>query len=150
MRLLPISLLAAAVLLATAPAAEAGWTVGWKQASAAAATAHRPILADFTGSDWCSWCMRLKREVFDTPEFAAWAKDSAVLLEVDFPEQKSIPAAQQQENQELAERYGVRGFPTVMILAADGSVLGRLGYMPGGAPAWIAAAERIIAQGAKR
>lgn len=133
-------------LLPTLAAVEPTWTTGWKDASAQAAAAKRPILADFTGSDWCGWCIKLKREVFATPEFAAWAGTSAVLLEVDFPRAKPLAAEQQRENHALAEKYGIEGFPTILILAADGREIGRLGYQAGGAKAWIAAAEQIIAK----
>lgn len=86
-------------------------------------------------------------EVFTTPEFAAWAGRSVVLLEVDFPRSKPLAADLQRDNQAMAEKYGIEGFPTILILAADGRELGRLGYQPGGAKAWIAAAEQIMAKG---
>lgn len=134
-------------LLPTLSAVESTWTTGWKAAAAAATDAKRPILADFTGSDWCGWCVKLKREVFATPEFAAWAGNAVVLLEVDFPRAKPLAAEQQRENQGLAEKYSIEGFPTILILAADGREIGRLGYQEGGPKAWIAAAEQIIAKG---
>ena len=134
-------------LLPSLVAVESTWTTGWKDAAAQAATAKRPILADFTGSDWCGWGMKLKREVFTTPEFAEWAGRSVVLLEVDFPRSKPLAADLQRDNQAMAEKYDIEGFPTILILAADGRELGRLGYLPGGAKAWIAAAEQIMAKG---
>lgn len=134
-----------ASLIACAGAAESTWTTSVKEATTQAAASERPILANFTGSDWCGWCIKLDREVFSTPEFAEWAERSAVLMKVDFPRQKPMSADQQRDNQALAEKYGVEGFPTVVFLSADGKELGRLGYRPGGAKAWIAAAEQIIA-----
>lgn len=147
MRSLLLALGLSAFLPTFAAAVESTWTTGWKDAAAQATAAKRPILADFTGSDWCGWCMKLKREVFTTPEFAAWAGRSVVLLEVDFPRAKPLPAEQQRDNQALVEKYNVEGFPTILILAADGREIGRLGYQAGGAKAWIAAAEQIIAKG---
>lgn len=135
-------------LLIATLAAAADWTVGWKAASEQAAKAKTPILADFTGSDWCGWCVKLKKEVFNTPEFAAWAKDKVVLLEVDFPQNKPQSAAEKKENQALAEKYSIEGFPTILILDASGKQLGKLGYMEGGPKAWTAAADAILA-GAK-
>ncbi len=126
-------------------AAAADWTVGWKAASEQAAKNKRPILADFTGSDWCKWCVKLKAEVFNTPEFAAWAKDKVVLLEVDFPRKSALAMTQQEENQSLADKYRIEGFPTILILSAEGKELGRLGYKAGGPKAWIEAAEKLIA-----
>lgn len=133
-------------LTAAACACAADWTVGWKAAADQAAAAKKPILADFTGSDWCGWCVKLKKEVFDTPEFAAWAKGKVVLLEIDFPRGKEQTAAVKQENRALAEKYAIEGFPTILVLDASGAELGRLGYQEGGPKAWIAAAEAIIAK----
>lgn len=128
-----------------AAATAADWTVGWSTATTQATQTHRPILLDFTGSDWCSWCQRLGREVFDTPAFATWAAQHVVLQTVDFPQGTALPPAQARENAQLAERYHVEGFPTIVLVDAAGTELGRLGYQPGGASAWIAAADRILA-----
>jgi thiol-disulfide isomerase/thioredoxin len=126
-------------------AAAADWTVGWKNAAEAAAKANKPILANFTGSDWCSWCIKLEDEVFSTPEFAAWAKDRVVLLKVDFPNQTTLAPDLANGNQALAEKYKVDGFPTIVLLSATGTELGRLGYKEGGPKPWIAAADKILA-----
>ena len=126
-------------------AAAADWTVGWKTAADAAAKAKKPILADFTGSDWCGWCIKLKQEVFNTPEFAAWAKNKVVLLEVDFPRKTKLAGTQQQENDGLAEKYKIEGFPTILILSPEGKELGRLGYEKGGPQVWTALADDILA-----
>jgi protein disulfide-isomerase len=141
-----------AIVCAVCPlaAAEASWITGWKTASTKAAADKRLILADFTGSDWCGWCMKLKREVFTTPEFAAWAARSVTLLEVDFPKGKPLVVDQQRENQALADKHNIQGFPTILILTPEGREVGRLGYKAGGAQAWIAAVEQIIAQGQPR
>lgn len=138
------TLAAAADANAAAKGTAATWTVGWKAAAAAATKAKQPILADFTGSDWCSWCIKLKKEVFSTPEFAAWATGKVVLMEVDFPQQGKLSDAQQKENQAMAEKYHIEGFPTVLILSPEGKELGRLGYKQGGAQAWTAAAQAIL------
>ncbi len=126
-------------------AAAADWTVGWKQAAEAAAKANKPILANFTGSDWCSWCIKLEDEVFSTPEFAAWAKEKFILLKVDFPNQTALPADLAKDNQALAEKYEILGFPTVILLSANGTEIGRLGYEAGGPKLWIDAADKILA-----
>jgi len=146
MRSLLLALGLSVVVPSLATAADSTWISGWKDAAAQASSTKRPILADFTGSDWCVWCIKLKHEVFDTPEFAAWAKRSVVLMVVDFPQTRTLPDQQKQENQGLAERYQVDGLPTVLLLAANGTEIGRLGYQDGGPKAWIAAAEAIIAK----
>jgi len=120
---------------------EAAWVTDFDQAKAAAAKEHKLILADFTGSDWCVWCVRLKDEVFDTPEFEKWAKKNVVLLELDFPRSKKLPAELKEQNQRLAKEFGIRGYPTVLFLDAEGKKVGRLGYAEGGPGNWIKLAE---------
>ena len=117
------------------------WRTDFERAKQEAAVLGRPILADFTGSDWCSWCIKLKREVFDTAAFAAWASENVVLLEVDFPQRSELPPALEKQNHQLAQRYGVNGYPTIVFLDAGGEVLARYGYDEGGPEAWISVAE---------
>lgn len=113
-------------------------------AQALAGKTGKVVLMDFTGSDWCGWCVKLKNEVFDTPEFTAWAKDKVVLLEVDFPRKKEQSAEAKKANRELAEIYKIEGYPTIIIADAAGKELGRLGYQQGGPAAWTAAADKFI------
>ena len=113
------------------------WLIKYDEAIAEAKKSGRPILADFTGSDWCGWCIRLHNEVFDTKEFKAWAAENVVLLELDFPQAKAQDPAVKAKNQELAKAHGVEGYPTILILTADGKKIGELGYMQGGPKVWI-------------
>src|SRR6516162_10502931 len=66
----------------------AGWTDSFETATNQAAKEGKDILVDFTGSDWCVWCRRLRSEVFDQPAFVAGVKDRFVLLEADYPTPK--------------------------------------------------------------
>lgn len=127
----------------------AKWTHDFEEAQRIAKREDKPILANFTGSDWCGWCMRLAREVFKTSTFARWATDNVVLLEVDFP-RRSQSAALKKKNRKLQARYRVRGFPTVLFLDADGRVLGRSGYRSGGASAWVSDAETQLRSTTRR
>lgn len=138
--------LALAACLVAADGAKAGptWHTDLAAATALAAKEKKPLLVDFTGSDWCGWCIKLKKEVFDTPEFAAWAKDKVVLVEIDFPRQKAQADAVKQANIALAQKHGVEGFPTIVLLDAAGKELGRLGYQKGGPQAWTAAADKLL------
>lgn len=140
--------LAVAVLISGSPALAAGdmWIDNFEQAKAEAKKENKLILADFTGSDWCGWCIKLDEEVFSKKEFKDYVKDKFVLLELDFPRQKKIPAAIKEQNDKLAKEYGVRGFPTVLVLDADGKVVEQLGYMPGGPSAFIKALEAAEAK----
>lgn len=98
---------------------------------------------DFTGSDWCGWCIKLNREVFSKPEFKDYATKNLVLLEVDFPRGKVLPDSVKRQNQELANEYQIQGFPTVVVLDGEGRKVGELGYMEGGASAFIAELEKF-------
>ena len=141
-----ITLAAAAVLTLAASAfaeAKPGWLTDIKQAREQAKTARKLILVDFTGSDWCGWCIKLDREVFSKPEFKEYADKNLVLLEVDFPKRKELTAVQKAHNIELAEEYGVQGFPTIIVLNGDGKKVGELGYMPGGPSAFLAELDKL-------
>lgn len=118
-----------------APRVDCRWLEDIEEAKRLSKSTGKPILASFSGSDWCGWCIRLNREVFSTSSFATWARDNVILLDVDFP-RRGLSAAQKKKNRALQERYGVRGFPTVLFLNADGKVLARSGYREGGASAW--------------
>ena len=115
---------------------------GWMEKHADAISASKksglPILVNFTGSDWCGWCIKLHKEVFATKEFKEWAATNVVLLELDFPSKKAQDAAIKARNQELAKQYDIQGYPTILILDATGKKLGELGYVAGGPTVWIA------------
>jgi protein disulfide-isomerase len=132
-----LALVTSLVLGVSAHAAE-GWLTKYDDAIAESKKSGRPILADFTGSDWCGWCIKLKQEVFDTKEFKEWAAQNVVLLELDFPRKKEQDPAIKAKNRELAQTHGVQGYPTILILNADGKKIGELGYMEGGPKTWIA------------
>lgn len=143
----PVLTLALLLTLAVPAAAGDGWLTDYEQAKQRAKAEKKVILADFTGSDWCHWCKVLQKEVFDTPEFKAWAKTSLVLLEVDFPAKKQQAAALKQQNEWLRKRHKIEGYPTIVFLTADGKELGRHGYEKGGPAPWIKTAKAIIARG---
>lgn len=113
------------------------WLTSFEEAKRAAAERKLPILADFSGSDWCGWCIKLDREVFSTSEFKEYARDNLVLLLVDFPSGKEQPEELKNRNRALAEKYEVEGFPTVLLLDPDGKVMARTGYRQGGAAKYV-------------
>ena len=133
---------------AVSPAEEAAiarldWLTDFDTAQARSRAESKPLLLDFTGSDWCPPCMRLRKEVFSKPEFADYAAKNLVLLEVDFPKRKTLPPAQQAANDALARQFGVEGFPTILVLSPSGKHLGQLGSASGGTTAFIAELERL-------
>ena len=129
------------------PAAEATWLTNFETAQVRARSEKKLLLIEFTGSDWCPPCIMLGRQVFSQPEFKDYAAQHLVLLEVDFPRRKELSAEQKAANQALAERFGIYGFPTVIILDPNGEKIGELGYMPGGPKAFIAAVEKLRTEG---
>ncbi len=121
-----------------------GFIDDFARAKVEAAALSQPILALFTGSDWCPWCVKLHDEVFDKSEFKAFAADNLVLFIADFPRGKKLSDDLQKQNRALAETYGVRGFPTVLLLGADGKVLAQTGYQEGGAAAYVASLKELL------
>lgn len=113
------------------------WMTNFELAQSQAKINNKPILLSFSGSDWCGWCIKLDKEVFDTQEFKDWAKDNLILVNLDFPRNKSIPADEKAQNEKLYETFDIEGFPTVILLNSDGKVIGRTGYQTGGAAEYI-------------
>ena len=112
---------------------------------------EKPLFLFFTGSDWCGWCKKLVREVFETQEFKTWAVKNAVLVELDFPKRTPISEDLRKQNRELAQMFGVRGYPTGWFVTPElknGQVtfnnLGSQGYVRGGPGAWITGAKQIL------
>lgn len=143
-RIRTFAILAGLAAVTVGLAAPAKWLTNWDEAVKQSKKTGRPILADFTGSDWCGWCIRLNREVFSKPEFTKWATGKVILLKLDFPRQRRLPVAEQRQNARLARQYRVEGFPTILFLNHKGTVLGQSGYMEGGPKVWIAEADRML------
>ena len=134
--------IASVMVMMVAPVMAENWHTSWKDAAAESKKTGKPILADFTGSDWCGWCIKLKKEVFSTPEFQAWAAKKVVLLEVDFPRKTQLDAKTKTQNDGLAQKYGIQGFPTIVFANAKGEQLGTAGYEEGGPANWTKLAEQ--------
>ena len=126
------SALALLALTATAALAAGGWDDDYDKALAKAKAEKKMVLLDFTGSDWCPWCIKLDGEVFSKADFKSYAKDNLVLVEVDFPNGKRQTKKLKQQNDKLKEEFGVKGFPTVIVLNSEGKKVGQLGYQEGG------------------
>jgi len=131
------------------PAAEmpAGWLTDLDAAKAAAKAANRPILAVFSGSDWCKPCIMYEQEVFAKPEFMAYAKDKLVLAHFDFPRmKKNQPTAVQSKlNEAAAAQLNREGdFPLAVIISPEGKVLAKTGYIAGGPAAFEAYLKKVM------
>jgi protein disulfide-isomerase len=142
MNRIAIGLLAALALLRV-NAAASEWLTDLPKAQAKAKEEKKLVMLDFTGSDWCGWCIKLHNEVFSKPEFAEYAKKNLVLVEVDFPRKKQLSAAQKRANDALQTKYKIEGYPTIIVLNGEGKQVGQLGYMPGGPKAFIAELEKV-------
>jgi thioredoxin-related protein len=125
------------------------WSTDYAAAIDAAAKTGRPILLNFTGSDWCVWCHRLRDEVFHTRVFTQYAGEALLLVELDFPRKKALPPELKKQNDSLAQTFDVEGYPTVLLLSPEGKVLGRLGYMQGGPKTFIREIKRLVTAGKK-
>ncbi len=129
-----------------AGAAEATWLTDLPQAKAQAKAENKMVLLDFTGSDWCGWCMKFKKEVLDTPEFQDYAAKSVVLMEVDFPNKKQQTDDLKKANAALKSKYDIHGYPTLVVLDQNGREIGRqVGYAKGGPQAFVAKLEKYKA-----
>ncbi|HEX8504952.1 MAG TPA: thioredoxin family protein [Hymenobacter sp.] len=148
----PVSPLTSApqvVLPAAAANASAltGWLTDLDAAKAQARASNRPILAVFSGSDWCKPCITYEQEVFAKPEFTAYAQDKLVLAHFDFPRQKrNQPAAAQLKlNETAAAQLNREGdFPLAVVLSPEGKVLAKTGYIAGGPAAFQAYLKKVV------
>jgi thiol-disulfide isomerase/thioredoxin len=135
-------------LLLVASAVAARGEIRWHTDYAAALTASeengRPVLTVFTGSDWCQHCRVLERQVLETPEFQAWAESRVELLMIDLP-QAGISLDERKARSRVCIKYGVRSFPSVVILAPDGSkITSQSGYHGQTATTWLAALDSHV------
>ncbi len=108
------------------------WETDYEKSSSAAKASGKYMLLDFSGSDWCEWCIRLEKEVFSQDAFKDFAKKNLVCVLVDFPRKKEQTAELKQQNQDLAQEYNIKGFPTIIILSPDGELVAKTGYLQGG------------------
>jgi protein disulfide-isomerase len=140
-----LGLSSAVLFLVSCASAQTGlWNQDYQKAQAESRKTGRPILIDFAGSDWCSWCIRLEKEVFSQPAFQKYAKENLVLMLADFPKKKKLDANVAAQNAELEKKYAIEGFPTVVLLNSKGETLGVTGYQEGGAEKYVEHLKGII------
>lgn len=131
------------------------WLTNLEEAQKISKKTKKPILANFTGSDWCGWCHKLTAEVFNTPEFKKWSDKNVVLLELDYPRSKQQTDVIKQQNAGLQQAFKVQGFPTIWVFNLDVdkvtkkyniSQIGKTGYMRGGPVVFTEAIDGMIKQ----
>ena len=119
------------------------WTTDYKKAQDEAKASHKLLLLDFTGSDWCGFCIQLDKAILQQPQFKDYASKNLVLMEVDFPRRKAQSAETQKQNMELARRYQIEGFPTLVVLNGEGKTVWRYdGLYQGGIVAFLAELDK--------
>lgn len=128
---------------ASAQAESLKWGTDYKAALAQAKEQNRHVLLFFTGSDWCIWCKRLNQEILSKPEFAQYAAEKLVLVELDFPQRKSQSGKVKAQNAKLQDQYKIESYPTVIVLDRTGQQVGQLGYQEGGPAPFIAALSKF-------
>jgi protein disulfide-isomerase len=142
---------------------ELHWFTDIMEAHELSDSTKKPIFAFFTGSDWCGWCHRLEKDVFQKTEFIEWAKSNVILVELDYPRRKKLPEDLARQNGELQQAFRVSSFPTIWMfyLSKDAeakkvtiNALGSLGYPSGvlaedAADRFISNANMIMAKKGK-
>ena len=137
----------AVVALSAGAFAADGWMTDFEKAKAKAKADNKHILIDFSGSDWCGWCIKLDKEVFSQQAFKDYAEDNLVLVLADFPRDKSkLSEEVQKQNDKLAKEFAVRGFPTVFILSPEGETVAKTGYQDGGPEKYVEHIKNLIAE----
>src|SRR5690606_33705180 len=137
---------------AAAPKSQDPWYADFDKAVAAAIEQKKDLLVDFTGSDWCGWCIKLHEEVFAHDSFLEGVQQHFVLVALDFPrgEEAKARVPNPHRNKELLGKYGVRGSPTVLLMTPEGEVFGKTGYEPGGPAKYLASIEEKRSSGKQR
>ncbi|WP_020526627.1 thioredoxin family protein [Flexithrix dorotheae] len=122
------------------PENEVKWLMDYDQARLEAKQNDKIILLYFSGSDWCKPCIQLKKEVFESSDFKAFAENKFILVQLDFPRLKKnrLPAPQVKHNESLAKKYNPKGeFPLVVLLNSNEEIIGKTNYNGAGADAFI-------------
>jgi protein disulfide-isomerase len=131
--------------------AASGWQTDFAAAQTSAKKDSKAILLDFTGSDWCGWCIKMKKDSLDQKAFQEFADKKLVLVEVDFPNGKKQTEAVKKQNDDLQKKYNVEGYPTFVLVDGDGKELGRhVGYLKGGPSAFVEKIEGWTKAGSKK
>lgn len=115
-----------------AEAAQIQWYTNYNQAVSDAKSANKPIILFFTGSDWCGWCNKLEREVFESKDFIDSTAQKMVFVKLDFPMRSQLPDNQKQQNELLKDKYSIRSYPTLIVIDPQERQIGITGYRPGG------------------
>lgn len=120
------------------------WFSNLEDALAEAEISQLPIFIDFTGSDWCGWCFKLEEEVFSKQDFINYVSENLIMVKLDYPKRIEQTFETKQYNNEIASKFGIRGFPTILLLDENGKEISRTGYQPGGAMNYISHIKSLL------
>ena len=120
------------------------WETDFKLALTKAEKNSKYILLNFSGSDWCVYCGKLDKEVFNNKNFQEYARDNFICVFLDFPLNKPQDQKLKDQNKALVGKYRVRGYPTIVILSPNGKLVKKTGYLPVGAKNYIENLKEII------
>ncbi|MDA3885109.1 MAG: thioredoxin family protein [Candidatus Delongbacteria bacterium] len=120
------------------------WETSYSTAIKKAKDSGKMLLLDFTGSDWCGWCVKLDNEVFSKKEFQDYADKNLILLKLDFPRAIKQSNELKKQNRALASKFGIKGYPTIIVLNNNEKLIGRTGYQKGGPKKYIAHLKGLI------
>lgn len=125
---------------------QVNWFTNYTDAVAQAQQNHQYILLFFTGSDWCGWCQKMQKEVFQDPQFASSVGNKFVFVDVDFPQKTTLPNNIVQQNNALKQKYGIQGYPTIIILDSNQNYVAQAQYRPGGGQAYAQYLNQLVQQ----
>ena len=128
-------------------AADLKWMTDFQKATTLSKETNKPIVILFTGSDWCIWCTKVEKEIFNTPDFQAATMNKFIFVKADFPLNTDLPIDLILQNEKLKNQYGVKGFPAIVVISPSGELLGNLGYKEGGGTKF---AETLLNLSAKK
>ena len=134
-----VALAAVIFTLAGNASAEEGWLVSFEKAKEQAAKEGKPILMEFTGSDWCPPCKALHKNVLVKDVFKKEMPKHFVLLKLDNPKDKSKQTPEEIEQyKKLSKEYKVSGVPSIFLADAEGKpFFKKVGYSGQPADAWV-------------
>ena len=141
-----LSLFAVLVLSIAGLAQDGEWHDNFDKAKQEAKSSGKYILLNFSGSDWCGWCIKLSNEVFQEKAFKAYAEKNLVLAVADFPRKTQLSDEVTKQNQNLMEKYGIRGFPTILIISPSGELVAQTGYQRGGPEKYVSHIKELISK----
>ena len=128
-KLLPLVVL---TMMSVSLHAQDRWLVDVDRAIATAEREEKDLFLLFTGSDWCPPCMKLEEEVLGAAGFYEEASQHFVFVKLDFPREKKLPQDLQKQNEAWSEKFGVGGYPTVVLVDHQQLPYAITGYEAGG------------------